>query len=579
MKYLACIFFTSLLILPMHSLSQVPTTISYQGVLTDEDGNTASDGTYEFTFTLYNMSDDELWTETQQVTVESGLFSVILGSEEPLNVSFTVPMELGISIDGDPELTPRSTLHSLAYAFTAQELSNDYNIIPQSGGSGIGTASPHPDAQLDIAGNLRIQDVPPTDSLLNVLVWHHDEFDSDRIVRHVPIDTLLAKGLEGPQGPPGPQGAQGPPGEDGEDGQDGEDGEPGEDGREIEIQTTETHIQWRYEGDEEWEDLIDLDELKGEDGEDGEQGPQGPPGEDGEEFDGVLEDEALVILDEEGNEVIRLNPDGTSWHSGLETFEGGIEHPLADGGRVIIDENGIKIEDAAGDTVTNFEGDGTSFHSGMETFAGGITVELIDGMSLRISDEGIELLDESGEPTNDGWRITEDGIELNSSGGIVTTQAEAMEVHAEQVNAGLINAGTIEADEKNFKIDHPLYPAEKYLFHTSVESDDRMTMYSGNVELNQNGEAWVELPDWFEALNTNFRYNLTTIGEYAQVYVASEVSDNRFRIAGGDPGLKVSWQISGTRDVAYARSNPTRVEVEKPEEERGRIAYPEMYKR
>lgn len=52
-------------------------------------------------------------------------------------------------------------------------------------------------------------------------------------------------------------------------------GIPGIDGREIELQKGETAIQWRYVGDEEWNDLVALGDLKGNDGANGENGQDG----------------------------------------------------------------------------------------------------------------------------------------------------------------------------------------------------------------------------------------------------------------------------------------------------------------
>lgn len=127
------------------------------------------------------------------------------------------------------------------------------------------------------------------------------------------------------------------------------------------------------------------------------------------------------------------------------------------------------------------------------------------------------------------------------------------------------------------KIDHPLDPANKYLHHAGVESSDMMNIYSGNVVLNQSGEAEVDLPAWFEALNENFRYQLTCIGGSAPVYISQEVHNNRFRIAGGRAGLKVSWQLTATRHDAYAQAHQSPVEEEKPLAERGTYLHPELY--
>ena len=89
-------------------------------------------------------------------------------------------------------------------------------------------------------------------------------------------------------------------------------------------------------------------------------------------------------------------------------------------------------------------------------------------------------------------------------------------------------------------------------------------IYDGVAVLDENGEATVTLPDWFEALNQDFRYQLTCIGGYAPVYVAGEISGNHFRIGGGRPALKVSWQVTGVRHDAYANEHRIPVEAEKP---------------
>lgn len=134
--------------------------------------------------------------------------------------------------------------------------------------------------------------------------------------------------------------------------------------------------------------------------------------------------------------------------------------------------------------------------------------------------------------------------------------------------------GSVGGAAKLFKIDHPLDPADKYLMHASVESDERRNMYDGVITLDASGVGWVQLPEWFQALNRDFRYQLTCIGGSAPVYIAEEVRNNRFRIAGGRAGLKVSWQVTGVRQDGWARANPFHTEVRKPPEERGRYLHP-----
>jgi hypothetical protein len=129
-----------------------------------------------------------------------------------------------------------------------------------------------------------------------------------------------------------------------------------------------------------------------------------------------------------------------------------------------------------------------------------------------------------------------------------------------------------------FRIDHPADPENQYLNHSFVESPDMMNVYNGNVMLDSRGEAWVQLPDYFETLNRDFRYQLTAIGGPGpNLHVAQEVVDNRFKIAGGTAGLKVSWQVTGVRHDAWAEANRPLVEEPKPASERGYYMHPAAY--
>ena len=106
-----------------------------------------------------------------------------------------------------------------------------------------------------------------------------------------------------------------------------------------------------------------------------------------------------------------------------------------------------------------------------------------------------------------------------------------------------------------------------------------MNIYNGNVVTDENGEATVTLPEYFEALNRDYRYQLTVIGTFAQAIVADEVKGNRFVIRTTAPNVKVSWQVTGIRQDAYAKKNRIKVEVEKPGRERGYYLHPEAFNR
>jgi hypothetical protein len=138
-------------------------------------------------------------------------------------------------------------------------------------------------------------------------------------------------------------------------------------------------------------------------------------------------------------------------------------------------------------------------------------------------------------------------------------------------------SGTLTAGTKDFKIDHPLDPANKYLVHASVESSEMMNIYTGNVVTDAQGEARVQLPEWFDVLNTDIRYQLTVIGQFAQAIVSSEVQTHEFAIRSSVPNVKVSWLITGLRHDAFAKANPLIVEQEKEPRLKGFYLHPELY--
>ena len=95
-----------------------------------------------------------------------------------------------------------------------------------------------------------------------------------------------------------------------------------------------------------------------------------------------------------------------------------------------------------------------------------------------------------------------------------------------------------------------------------------MNMYTGNVTTDAHGDAVIDLPAWFQALNRDFRYQLTVIGQFAQAIVAQEIQNSRFTVKTDKPNVKVSWLVTGVRHDAYAKAHPLQVEEEKTDAER-----------
>jgi len=169
------------------------------------------------------------------------------------------------------------------------------------------------------------------------------------------------------------------------------------------------------------------------------------------------------------------------------------------------------------------------------------------------------------------------GIGVMGSGyyGVYGVSTNSDGVYAGYFDGAVDVEGYLYKDGGGFKIDHPLDPANKYLYHSFVESPDMKNVYDGNVILDGNGSAWISLPDYFEVLNRDFRYQLTAIGAPGpNLYIAQEIANNRFQIAGGAPGGKVSWQVTGIRQDVYAKAHPIIPEVAKTGGERGKYREP-----
>lgn len=133
--------------------------------------------------------------------------------------------------------------------------------------------------------------------------------------------------------------------------------------------------------------------------------------------------------------------------------------------------------------------------------------------------------------------------------------------------------GSIAKGSGTFKIDHPMDPENKYLYHSFVESPDMMNIYNGNITTDANGYATVKLPAYFESLNEDFRYQLTVIGSFAQAIVSKEVYGNEFVIQTNQPEIKVSWQVTGIRHDKFAEAHRVVPEVEKEPQFKGKYLH------
>ncbi len=154
---------------------------------------------------------------------------------------------------------------------------------------------------------------------------------------------------------------------------------------------------------------------------------------------------------------------------------------------------------------------------------------------------------------------------------------------ASPVGWGVYSWGNFGASgTKSFRIDHPLDPENKYLLHYSTESPFPQNFYTGNVVTDGKGYAWVQLPDYFDDINTECKYQLTVVDDadtngFVQVKVSKEIRANRFQIRTSVPNTKVSWRVDANRNDRYVRFAKPKDVVEKEGTERGSYQHPELY--
>ena len=85
------------------------------------------------------------------------------------------------------------------------------------------------------------------------------------------------------------------------------------------------------------------------------------------------------------------------------------------------------------------------------------------------------------------------------------------------------------------------------------------------------------LPAYFDRINTDFRYQLTVIGQFAQAIVGKEIAHNRFVIRTSKPRVRVSWQVTARRNDAYMRAHPFAAVQDKTGAARGKYLTPSLY--
>jgi hypothetical protein len=181
-----------------------------------------------------------------------------------------------------------------------------------------------------------------------------------------------------------------------------------------------------------------------------------------------------------------------------------------------------------------------------------------------------------------GYGIGVWGSQDGSGWGVYGTSVSGIGVYgyaSATSGYGVYSGGRFAATgTKSFQIDHPLHPETHYLNHFCTEGPEPYNVYRGTVVLDANGEAWVQLPDYFEAINRDPSYHLTAVGApMPNLHVAVKIQNNRFKIAGGAPGKEVSWRVEAIRNDLWVQRYGFQTEQEKEDAIKGKYLSPELY--
>lgn len=529
--------------------AEVPNVINYQGRLTNTDGTSVDDDTYFIKFKIYGSAagKDSLWyTPFQPVAVTGGLFNYQLGSTVPLPhdlFSGGSTRYLGITVGGDAEISPRVRLTSSPYALqslrsdtamsitdgsiTTSKLADNavtepklaYNIIHD------GHIQDHSIMYEDIGINEVFSDHIYNGTIVNEDINANAEISPDKIQNTAAThsganyftnnENFFQSGLN-------------------------------VSGGDLNIRdndlalTRDNFYRWRIE--EEASSGLKITQVYND--------------------DGVLKNENRLEINDTGTVNINRIYSSDDSRYGLRI---NMEN-LQDGSLYGVYSNvGLDNEFASaisGRAYSNY------YRIGVYGYAN-------DNGSDTGSSYGIYGYAFDGD---EAYGLYGYASSATSKYGVYASVVQSTANYGGYFYGNLHSTGSNTKAGGGYKIDHPQDPENMYLMHSDVSSPEMKNVYDGMVELDANGEATVELPPYFESLNENFRYQLTPIGSsMPDLFIGQKIKDNEFTISGGKPFMEVSWQVTGIRKDAYAKTKSIEVEIAKDSDMRGLYQNPELF--